>query len=257
MNALTIVHIYPTVLGLYGDRGNTMVLAHRARARGIEVETVIVDPGDAVPAHADIYLLGGAEDLAQAKAVELLRADGNLGRAVAAGRPVLAICAAFQVLGESFPADGRTITGLGLLDVVTVPGTPRAVGEVIAEPVSLPLGTLTGYENHGGRTRLGADAAPLARVTSGIGNGTGDDTEGAVQGSIIASYLHGPMLARNPAVADLLLERATGAAVAPIDEPLAIALRTERLTTVAKQQSGASTLSGSRWFRGNRPRPQS
>jgi lipid II isoglutaminyl synthase (glutamine-hydrolysing) len=199
VNELSIVHIYPTVLGLYGDRGNTMVLAHRARARGYDVKVINVDPGDAVPATADIYLLGGAEDLAQAKAVELLKADGNLALAVNAGRPVLAICAAFQVMGVSFPAAGKTIDGLGLLDVVTTPGTPRAVGEVVSEPIGIALPTMTGYENHGGRTRLGADASPLARVVRGIGNGTDDGTEGALQGSIIASYLHGPALARSAA----------------------------------------------------------
>jgi lipid II isoglutaminyl synthase (glutamine-hydrolysing) len=229
VNELSIVHIYPTVLGLYGDRGNTMVLAHRARARGYDVTTIIVDPGDPVPATADIYLLGGAEDLAQVKAVELLKADGNLAQAVAANRPVLAICAAFQVMGVSFPAGGKTIDGLGLLDVATVPGTPRAVGEVVTEPIALDLPTMTGYENHGGRTRLGPDAAPLARVVSGIGNGTGDGTEGALQGSIIASYLHGPVLARNPALADVLLERAIGKGLPPMEEPLADQLRTERL----------------------------
>jgi lipid II isoglutaminyl synthase (glutamine-hydrolysing) len=232
VNELSIVHIYPTVLGLYGDRGNAMVLAHRAKARGIEVTTIIVDPGDAVPATADVYLLGGAEDLAQAKAVELLKADGNLARAVAAKRPVLAICAAFQVMGVSFPAGGTTVDGLGLLDVVTIPGSPRAVGEVVSEVSAFHLPTMTGYENHGGRTRLGADAKPLARVTKGIGNGTGDGSEGAVQGSIIASYLHGPALARNPALADLLLEQAIGKGLPPMEEPLADQLRAERLNAV-------------------------
>jgi lipid II isoglutaminyl synthase (glutamine-hydrolysing) len=231
VNELSIVHIYPTVLGLYGDRGNMLVLAHRARARGFGVTAIIVNPGDPVPETADIYLLGGAEDLAQVKAVELLRADGNLARAAAANRPVLAICAALQVLGVSFPAGGKTVDGLGLLDVVTVPGTPRAVGEVVSEPIGIDLPTMTGYENHGGRTRLGDDAKPLARVIKGIGNGTGDGTEGALQGSIIASYLHGPVLARNPALADLLLERAIGKGLPAIEEPLADQLRAERLSS--------------------------
>jgi lipid II isoglutaminyl synthase (glutamine-hydrolysing) len=231
VNELSIVHIYPTVLGLYGDRGNMLVLAHRARARGLGVTAIIVNPGDPVPETADIYLLGGAEDLAQVKAVELLRADGNLARAAAANRPVLAICAALQVLGVSFPAGGKTVDGLGLLDVVTVPGTPRAVGEVVSEPIGIDLPTMTGYENHGGRTRLGDDAKPLARVIKGIGNGTGDGTEGALQGSIIASYLHGPVLARNPALADLLLERAIGKGLPAIEEPLADQLRAERLSS--------------------------
>ncbi len=229
---LSIVLIYPTVLGLYGDRGNAMVLAHRAAARGVEADVLLIDPGTAVPTSADIYLLGGGEDMAQKTGCELLRSDGALATAHARNAVIFAVCAGMQILGESFPADGRIVDGLGLLDIVTVPGSPRAVGELLCDAVGADLPTLTGYENHGGRTRLGPDARPLGRVIHGIGNGDGDGSDGALQGYIIGTYLHGPALVRNPALADLLLERATGNGLPPMDEPLIDALRAERICAV-------------------------
>ena len=229
---LSIVLIYPTVLGLYGDRGNAMVLAHRAFARGIDAEVLFIDPGTPVPTSADIYLLGGGEDIAQTTGCELLRTDGGLAAARARDAVIFAVCAGMQILGESFPADGRIVNGLGLLDIVTVPGSPRAVGELLCDAVGADLPTLTGYENHGGRTRLGPDANPLGRVVQGIGNGAGDKSDGAVQGRIIGTYLHGPALVRNPALADLLLEWATGRGLPPLEEPLIDALRAERIAAV-------------------------
>jgi hypothetical protein len=133
------------------------------------------------------------------------------------------------MLGQTFEVSGgRVVPGLGLLDVTTTRLATRAVGEVVAR-VDLPgIPELTGFENHGGGTTLGPDAAPLARVVSGTGNGAGG-TEGAVQGSIVATYLHGPVLARNPALADLLLSRATGRELAPLDLPSVERLRRDRL----------------------------
>ena len=231
---LSIALLYPTVLGLYGDRGNASVLAHRAKARNIDAEILIIDPGMAVPDQADIYLLGGGEDIAQTTGCELLRADGGLARAHARDAVIFAVCAGMQILGTSFPADGRTVDGLGLLDVVTTPGSPRAVGELLTEAVGVDLPTMTGYENHGGRSRLGPDLKPLGRVLAGVGNGTGDQTEGAVQSHTLATYMHGPALVRNPAMADLLLGWAVGKGLPPMEEPLVDALRTERLSAVRK-----------------------
>lgn len=231
---LSIALIYPTVLGLYGDRGNASVLAHRAKARGIDADIVIIDPGTAVPELADIYLLGGGEDIAQTTGCELLRADGGLTRAHARDAVIFAVCAGMQVLGESFPADGRTVDGLGLLDIVTVPGAPRSVGELLTEAVGVDVPSMTGYENHGGHTRLGSGVTPLGRVVRGVGNGTGDRTEGAVAGHTIGTYLHGPALVRNPALADVLLAWAIGKGLPPMEEPLIDALRAERLSAVRK-----------------------
>lgn len=251
-SALSIVHLYPTLLGLYGDRGNALVLAARARARGIDVELVTVDPGEAVPQLADVYLVGGGEDGAQTSATELLRADGGLVVATDRNAVVLAVCAGLQVLGTEFAATGGSVAGLGIVDAVTTAGAPRAVGELLAEPDALPVPTLTGFENHAGRTTLGPGVRPLGRVVHGIGNGvpvegdapsgdgphhsgsagTGATVDGYVQGHLVGTYLHGPVLARNPQLADLLLHWATGLELAPLDHHTTDELRSERLAVV-------------------------
>lgn len=231
---LSVCHLYPTVLGLYGDRGNALVLAHRAARRGFALEVVEVAPGEPMPRTCDVYHLGGGEDLAQTTAAELLRADGGLAHAVERGAAVLAICAGYQILGTSFAAAGGQVPGLGILDIATTPRAVRAVGELVADAVDPALGTLTGFENHGGGTRLGPRVEPLARVRHGQGNGVDDGTEGVRQGRIVGTYLHGPALARNPALADLVLGWAVGADLAPLDDPTVDALRAERLAAVAR-----------------------
>ena len=228
-----IAHLYPTVLGLYGDRGNALVLAHRAARRGIAAEIIDVAPGDKLPEQADVYLVGGGEDIAQTTACELLAADGALTRAVDRSAPILAVCAGYQILGTEFAAGGRQVAGLGLLDIVTRPRPTRAVGELIAEPIEPDLPTLTGYENHGGATSLGPGLTALARVRAGHGNGVGDGTEGVRHGRIIGTYCHGPALARNPALADLLLGWIVGSPLVALDDPTVDALRTERLSATS------------------------
>jgi lipid II isoglutaminyl synthase (glutamine-hydrolysing) len=237
-----IALIYPSLLGTYGDGGNASVLAQRLRWRGIAAETIDVGLDDAVPEQADLYVLGGGEDVAQTLAVAKL-ANGPLHRAANSGRSVFAVCAGFQILGETF-LDGRgdVHAGLGLIDCRTdrLPG-PRAVGELLGDPALDGLaGPLTGYENHGGRTVLGPDARPLATVRAGIGNGDAD-VDGAVQGSVVATYLHGPALARNPGLADYLLSRAVGGPLASIDDSEEEELRRERLAFVRR--------AGRRWWR--------
>ncbi|MDR2566060.1 MAG: glutamine amidotransferase [Bifidobacteriaceae bacterium] len=232
VEAVGIAHLYPTLMGTYGDGGNLKVLARRLRARGIPVRLESVGPGDPVPESADLYVLGGGEDASQIAAAHALRESGALGRAAERGAAIFAVCAGLQVMGHDFEVSGGAIEpGLGLLDATTRRREPRAVGEVLAQPVDgSPL--LTGYENHGGGTTLGAAAAPLARVIHGIGNGaggpTGDGTEGAIQGSIVATYLHGPVLARNPALADQLLELAVHAKLPDLETPYVDQLRAER-----------------------------
>ena len=165
------------------------------------------------PPEADVYCLGGGEDGPQVRAARTLIDDGTLGDAGRRGAVVLAVCAGFQVVGRSFPgADGEPHEGVGLLEIETVKGAgPRAVGEVLVDPVGVPgLPVLTGFENHGGRTTLGPGVTPLGHVTAGVGNGDGEGTEGAVSGRIVGTYLHGPVLARNPALADVLLSWAHG-----------------------------------------------
>jgi lipid II isoglutaminyl synthase (glutamine-hydrolysing) len=244
---LRVAVVFPDLLGTYGDGGNGLILTRRAQWRGHDAE-LLQAPSDHPLPEADIYCLGGGEDGPQVRAARTLSDDGMLNRRVCEGAVVLAVCAGFQVVGRSFPgADGEPHEGVGLLDIETVKGTgPRAVGEVVSEAATdrgAPgLPTLTGFENHGGRTTLGADAAPLAHVTAGVGNGGGDGTEGALAGRIVGTYLHGPVLARNPALADLLLGWALGGAeLGPLDDAAAESLRAERLAA-----------NGRRWFRRRR-----
>lgn len=231
-SSITIALVYPEVLGTYGDGGNARVLAQRLRWRGIPSRILVVGVNQPLPGRADLYVLGGGEDTAQVLAAQRLHDDRTLQQAAAAGRPVFAICAGYQILGHTFlDGAGRTHRGLGLLDCHTHrPETKRAVGELLARPLlpaSSPLPMLTGFENHGGHTTLGPDARPLATVEAGVGNG--DGTEGAQQGSIVATYAHGPALARNPALADYLLQTILGP-LPPLDDTEEEMLRRERLT---------------------------
>jgi hypothetical protein len=160
---------------------------------------------------------------------------------VQGGAAVLSVCAGFQLLGHSFYDDEKgTLPGLGLLDVTSVRGTVRCVGEVLSEPdPALTLGgralpRLTGFENHMGTTTVGADAKPLAKVRTGNGNGAGTGVDGAHAGRILGTYLHGPVLARNPALADLLLGWVDGnPEPTPADDGWHEKLRAERLAAVA------------------------
>jgi CobQ-like glutamine amidotransferase family enzyme len=226
---LRIVWIYPDLLSTYGDRGNLLILSRRAALRGIPVETYQVRSDQAMPSTADIYLIGGGEDGPQALAAQRLIADGGLHRAVNQGAAVLAVCAGYQLFGSSFFAKGARCAGLELLDITSDRGETRAVGEVRGDvDPRLGLPPLTGFENHGGRTHLGPGVAPLARVTAGIGND--GQTEGAWHGKILGTYAHGPALARNPAIADLLLRWATGAdSLGALDDTWPEKLRAERL----------------------------
>lgn len=229
-STLRIGVLAPEVLGTYGDSGNAVVLQKRAQWRGLNAQIVTIPLGDEIPEELDIYSLGGGEDTAQALAAQQLRKHSGLVRAFARGAPILAICASLQILGRAYTdAVGNLVDGLGLLDLETVPGGSRAIGELVTRPL-LPELTepLTGFENHGGRTRLGREALPLGSVLSGVGNGF-DEVDGAVQGSVIATYMHGPVLARNPQLADLLLGRAAGRTFEPLDLPLVELLREERL----------------------------
>jgi CobQ-like glutamine amidotransferase family enzyme len=219
--------LYPELLGTYADRGNALALRHRARLHGLGARIVTVHPGDAVPSGADLYLLGGAEDAAMVTALDLLRRQPAFGQAVDSGASVLGVCAGFQLLGHGFvAADGRPLEGLGHLDVHSqrLAGA-RAVGEIAVD--SPLLGELQGFENHRGDARLGPDAAPLGTVVHGVGNGH-DRREGALQGNVVGTYLHGPVLVRNPALADHLLGRITGQVLPPVPDELVERLRAER-----------------------------
>ena len=232
-----IVLVFQSLLGIYGDRGNAQVLLKRLSWRGFDPVLTIVEPGDPLPDTGKVYLLGGGEDAAQVSAVRALQGDGGLQRAVNRGAAVFAVCAGYQIIGRSFTvgADDDVIEGLGLLDVTTTRGPVRAVGEILSrwEDRDGDEQWLTGFENHGGYTRLGQQARPLARVEIGIGN-CDDGTEGAVTGTVIGTYPHGPVLARNPALADHVLELALDRKLAPLIRPEIDELRRQRLHAVRK-----------------------
>ena len=222
--------VLPDVMGTYGDGGNSVVLRQRLRLRGFDAEIVNITLDDPVPSTLDMYTLGGAEDYAQRLATRHLIRYPGLQEAAANGAPVLAICAAIQVLGHWYETSaGERVDGVGLLDLTTSPQPKRTIGEVVSQPLMPGLTEkLTGFENHRGGTVLGSEAQPLARVTSGAGNRAGDGIDGAVQGSVVATYLHGPCLARNPELADHLLTRVVGE-LAPLELPEVDLLRRERL----------------------------
>ncbi|MGD9619070.1 MAG: type 1 glutamine amidotransferase [Mycolicibacterium sp.] len=222
--------VLPDVMGTYGDGGNSVVLRERLRLRGIRAEIVASTLGDPVPAELDLYTLGGAEDYAQRLATRHLIRYPGLQQAISRGAPTLAICAAIQVLGQWYEtAAGERVDGVGVLDLTTAPQPGRSIGEVAANPLLDGLTQpLTGFENHRGGTILGHQAKPLAAVTKGDGNRVGDGIDGAVQGSVIATYLHGCCLARNPELADYLLATVVGP-LAPLDLPEVTLLRRERL----------------------------
>ncbi|GCE37445.1 Putative amidotransferase similar to cobyric acid synthase [Rhodococcus wratislaviensis] len=224
--------VLPDVMGTYGDGGNALILRQRLRMRGYDAEIVEITLNDPVPESLDVYTLGGAEDSAQRLATRHLAKYPGLQKAAERGAPVLAICAAIQVLGNWYEtSSGERVDGVSMLDVTTSPQATRSIGEVITTPQIDGLRQpLTGFENHRGGTTLGAAARGLARVTHGVGNGVGDGLEGVVQSSVIGTYMHGPTLARNPELADLLLKRALGVdELAPLDLPEVEQLRRERL----------------------------
>jgi CobQ-like glutamine amidotransferase family enzyme len=231
-SAVRIGLVLPDVMGTYGDGGNAVVLRQRLRLRGIAAEIVEITLGDPVPESLDLYTLGGAEDYAQRLATKHLINYPGLQRAAERGAPVLAICAAIQVLGHWYEtSSGERVGGVGLIDVTTSPQPGRTIGEVVGTPLLEGLTQpLTGFENHRGGTVLGSQATPLSQVVKGAGNRAGDGFDGAVQGSVVATYLHGPCLARNPELADLLLSRVVGTLEPLVFDEVEL-LRRERLTS--------------------------
>jgi hypothetical protein len=227
-SVVRIVALAPDLLGTYGDAGNVRVLEQRLRWRGHAVD-VVESVGADVPSSGDIYVLGGGEDGPQVLAANEMLASNAVVRAAANGAVVFGVCAGYQLLGRTFPdADGKPRDGLGLLDCETVrDGKPRRVGEVVVDAASLlDERLLTGFENHASITRVGPGAQPLGRVVAGHEHR--GELDGAVAGHVLATYLHGPVLARNPQLADLLLSWVVGE-LTPLDDADVDALRAERL----------------------------
>lgn len=210
---LTIYHLYPDLLDLYGDRGNILALAARCRWRGIEVDIRRVSLGDPIDfSEADIVVLGGGSDREQSILVEDLSSRGTeLRDGIEDGLVLLTICGGYQLLGQYYQTgEGKKIPGMGILDLYTVAGNKRLIGNVIVEidegEYSQKLNTLVGFENHSGKTYLGPNLKPLGKVLRGYGNNGEDQREGVRYKNVFGTYLHGPLLPKNPHLADSLIE---------------------------------------------------
>ena len=217
---LEIIRIHNELLGTYGDRGNADVLKYRAALRGIKSRITDISYLEPLPKSGDIYLLGGAEDAAQLLSLTALRKGSVLARAAHKGAVVLAICAGFQILGSKYLTDEEEIPGLALLDVTTSPGKTRLVGDLAVQTDLFDF-PLTGFENHSSVTTLGEGSKAFGSVLQGNGNGVAG-LDGAISDNVFGTYLHGPVLARNPEFADLLLERAIGNSISSVTDELAM-----------------------------------
>lgn len=222
---LRIAHLFPELLNLYGDGGNVIVLQKRCAWRGIDAEVVPVRYGER-PSFAgiDLVLLGGGSDREQKIVCDELQAVGDELRSyVADGGVLLAVCGGYQLLGHSYVMGDEEVRGLSLVDLHTERGEPRLIGNVMIE-TRLTADPVVGYENHGGRTYLGAGVEPLGRVLHGHGNNGADGREGCLWRNVVGTYIHGPLLPKNPGLADWLLARAVERAglcpdgLAPLDD---------------------------------------
>jgi CobQ-like glutamine amidotransferase family enzyme len=222
---LTLVHLYPREMNIYGDTGNVMVLRKRLQWRRLPVTVVPVSVGDPLPHDADILLGGGGQDAAQGEIGQDFTSRGAQLRAMADdGVVMLTICGSYQMLGHEFVTqEGLRIPGVGVLDVTTHGQPVRLIGNNFVDTPD--AGRLVGYENHSGLTTLGPGVRPLGTTQSGRGNNGKDGSEGAVRDNIFGTYLHGPVLAKSPRFADELLRRAyarrgDAPALEPLDDSL-------------------------------------
>lgn len=261
---LRLLTLYPDRMSIYADRGNAVFLQRRCEWRGIGFRHDAALIGDRIDPEAhDLFYIGGGQDADQRAVAEdlLMTKRDALSAATAAGAPLLAVCGGYQLLGHSYALAGERLDGLGLADLETVrsPG-PRLIGNVViestlephaavaAEPPRGPAGgpLLVGFENHGGRTTLGPDATPLGRVLSGHGNNGSDGTEGVLAGSIIGTYLHGPLLPKNWWLADHLIATALTHRygeidrLAPLDDELERAANGRARAVAARSQPRAA-----------------
>ena len=210
----TIGWLYSDLMNIYGDRGNILTLLKRAEWHGLEPRLVELGRGASTEMQdVDVFFFGGGQDREQALIYDDLRQykQDELRRAVEGGAQILAVCGGYQLLGHYYQtADGERFDGIGMLDVKTEAGKKRFIGDVIVQTgiEGMVPDTLVGFENHSGRTFLGPGAQRLGRVLMGKGNNGSDKTEGAIQGNIIGTYLHGSLLPKNPHLADYVIGKA-------------------------------------------------
>jgi len=223
---IKIAWLYPDLMSTYGDRGNVIVLQKRCEWRGIPVEIVPItlETSNFRLSDCNVIFMGGAQDRQQKLAGEdfLKRKGPVVKKMVEAGTPALFVCAAYQFVGRYYqPYQGDKILGAEIFDLYTIhPGdqAKRLIGNVVATMIDTNE-TIVGFENHGGRTYLGSKMKPLAKVIKGFGNNGEDGFEGATYKNAIGSYFHGPLLPKNPAIADWLISKIVGT-IKPLDDTL-------------------------------------
>jgi CobQ-like glutamine amidotransferase family enzyme len=210
---LRLAHLYPEQMNIYGDRGNIIALTQRCQWRGIQLEVLPVGVGTTLDwSTVDLAFFGGGQDSGQALiASDFVERQGPLLRtAIEQGLVLLAICGGYQLLGHYFLTHtGEQLPGVGAMDVHTVGGTKRLIGNLVIETASALGGTrLVGFENHSGRTYLGSGVQPFGKVLAGYGNNGEDQTEGAIYRNAYGCYMHGSLLPKNPQFADHLIRLA-------------------------------------------------
>lgn len=205
---ITVLQLYPRDMNIYGDWGNALVIKRRLEWHGYTPKLIEYNPGDPFPDDVDMIVGGGGQDSGQDKIQEdLLSIGGKLHQLADNDVPMLMICGLYQLFGKFFKTqDGHIIEGISLLDIETHAGSERLIGNIITK--SHQFGEIVGYENHSGQTFLGKSAQPLGLVIKGAGNNGQDGTEGARYRNVLASYLHGSLLPKNPEIADFLIEKA-------------------------------------------------
>lgn len=205
---LRILQLYPRDMNIYGDSGNTLVLAQRVKWHGYKPQLLSYNPGDIFPDDVDIIIGGGGQDSGQDKIqADLLTIRHHIHTLADDETPMLLICGLYQLFGNFFKtSDGHIINGIGIFNIETHAGPERLIGNITTR--SDQFGDIIGYENHSGQTFLGEGVSSLGTIIKGAGNNGQDETEGAVYKNVIGTYLHGSLLPKNPLIADFLIEKA-------------------------------------------------
>ncbi|MBQ8980647.1 MAG: glutamine amidotransferase [Eubacterium sp.] len=216
MKTITIAHLYPKEMNLYGDSGNVLCLCYRLNKRGYNTQVIQVGIGNKL-GDFDILFIGGGQDREmQIISQDLKRKSDAITYAIQSSKTVLAICGGYQLLGEYYQsADGNVMKLCGALPFYTIGGSVRMIGNTVFDT---PFGKVVGFENHSGKTYLDSVLSPLGRVAGGFGNNGEDGGEGLLFNNTFCTYAHGCVLPKNPALADEILRRATGDELAPLDD---------------------------------------
>ena len=237
MRQIDILSLYTNDMSFYGDMGNVLIVAKRLAFYGFEPVVHFYNPGDDFPEHIDMVLGGGGQDSGQKNIFDDLQRRGERLRELAAqGVPMLMICGMYQLFGKYFLTNsGKKIPGISVFDLYTEATSDRLIGNLIEE--SDLFGRLVGYENHSGQTYFSSRLRPLGKVVSGSGNNLKDGFDGAIMNNAIGTYLHGPVLSKNPKLADFLIEKAqlNRYGISQLPSPSPFLKRIDELATKANE----------------------